>query len=101
MPRLQAIFCDSKPSTKHEQTLDNLFAGEQSGVVCEKLVLVVDNFDVLAAHCKQVRNSTADCHEVMWSAGEHVPNPDTQKQRCQKLQYLLHVLVYLHMPAAC
>ena len=63
--RVQAIFCDSKPSTKAEQTLDDLFAGEQPNIVCEKLVLVVDNFDVLAAHCKQVSISRADCHEVI------------------------------------
>lgn len=68
--RLQAIICDIKPSTKpssHEQALDNLFGGEQSSVVCEKLVLVIDNFEVLAAHCKQVSDARGDYHEVMES----------------------------------
>ena len=50
---MQAILGDIKLSPKHEETLDNLFAGGHPNVM-KKLVLVIDNFDQLAAHCKQV-----------------------------------------------
>ena len=53
--QLQAILGDIKLSQTHEETLDSLFGGGQAQVM-KKLVLVMDNFDQLAAHCKQVRN---------------------------------------------
>lgn len=51
---MQAILGDMTSSRKHLEKLDEVFAGEQSDVVVNRVVLVIDNFDQLAAHCKQV-----------------------------------------------
>ncbi|KAL3151386.1 hypothetical protein ABBQ38_013215 [Trebouxia sp. C0009 RCD-2024] len=48
----QAIFGDVT-LRQHLEKLDEVFAGEQSDVVVNRVVLVIDNFDQLAAHCKQ------------------------------------------------
>ena len=53
---LQAILGDIKLFGGHEETLDILF-GDGQPKVLKKLVLVLDNFDQLATHCKQVSSS--------------------------------------------
>ena len=51
---MQAIFGDMASSRKHIEKLDEVFIGEQSDIVLDRVLLVIDNFDKLAAHCKQV-----------------------------------------------
>lgn len=58
MHTMQAIFGDVT-LRQHLEKLDEVFAGEQSDVVVNRVVLVIDNFDQLAAHCKQVSGFVA------------------------------------------
>lgn len=83
---VQAVFGDRVPSTEHLKKLDEVFVGQQSRVVVNRVVLVLDNFDELAAHCTPVSGFTAlsslckctsDVFSKVWM---HAQPPESTKQ---------------------
>lgn len=56
---VQAMLGNTGSSRKQVQMLDEVFAGQQSRIVVNRVVLVIDNFDKLAAQCKEVSSFMA------------------------------------------